>query len=32
MRGPLKTWHLRWFVLRPGKLIYYKNEFVKNYL
>ncbi len=26
MRGSLKNWHLRYFVLRPGKLIYYRNE------
>lgn len=28
MRGPLKNWYLRWLVLRPGKLIYYKDEVV----
>lgn len=30
MRGAFKNWFLRWFVLRPGKLIYYKDEFDKN--
>eukprot|EP01114_Cavostelium_apophysatum_P008315 TRINITY_DN2071_c0_g1_i2.p1 TRINITY_DN2071_c0_g1~~TRINITY_DN2071_c0_g1_i2.p1 ORF type:complete len:1089 (+),score=358.13 TRINITY_DN2071_c0_g1_i2:115-3381(+) len=26
MRGPLKNWYLRYFVLRPGKLIYYRDD------
>ena len=30
MRGALKNWHLRWFVLRPGKLIYYDDELVSS--
>jgi len=30
MRGALKNWHLRWFVLRPGKLIYYDDELDKD--
>ena len=28
MRTPFKNWILRYFVLVPGKLIYYTNEFV----
>lgn len=26
MRNSMKIWNQRWFVLRPGKLIYYKDE------
>ncbi len=32
MRGALKNWHLRYFVLRPGKLIYYREELVSYLL
>eukprot|EP01116_Phalansterium_solitarium_P024757 TRINITY_DN9159_c0_g1_i2.p1 TRINITY_DN9159_c0_g1~~TRINITY_DN9159_c0_g1_i2.p1 ORF type:complete len:792 (-),score=305.87 TRINITY_DN9159_c0_g1_i2:189-2564(-) len=31
MRGsPIRSWHMRWFVLRPGKLIYYTGEREKD--
>lgn len=32
MRDGFKKWHSRWLVLRPGRLIYYRDEFDKDCL